>query len=98
MDYQTIMPKCLHKTISKYINLTRRIINNSTMFEFQLNLSYESLDNVFNGDDDVDVIVNNFLHTYLRIFYLTFALKKCQYSYNIKQWITPGIKISNHHK
>ena len=58
-------------------HLTRRVINDTTVSEFQLNLSYESWDNVFNGDD-VDTIFNNFLNTYLRIFYHTFPLKKCQ--------------------
>jgi hypothetical protein len=55
-------------------HFTRRVINDSTIFEFQLNLSYESWGNVFNGDD-VDTIFNNFLNTYLRIFYHTFPLK-----------------------
>jgi len=78
-------------------HLTRRVINDTTVSEFQLNLSYESWDNVFNGDD-VDTIFNNFLNTYLRIFYHTFALKKCQNNYNNKQWKTPGIIISSQHK
>ena len=85
----------IHKPAAHH--LTRRIINNSTVCELQLNLSYEFWDNVFNGDD-VDIIFNNFLNTYLRIFYHTFPLKKCQYNYNIKPWITPGIKISSQHK
>ena len=78
-------------------HLTRRIINDTTISEFQLNLSYESWDNVFNGDD-VDTIFNNFLNTYLRIFYHPFPLKKCQNNYNNKPWKTPGIIISNQHK
>jgi len=73
------------------------IINDTTISEFQLNLSYESWDNVFNGDD-VDIIFNNFLNTYLRIFYHTFLLKKCQHNYNNKQWKTPVIIISSQHK
>jgi hypothetical protein len=77
--------------------LTRRIINDSTISEFQLNLSYKSRDNVFNGDN-VDAIFNNFLNTYLRIFYHTFPLKKCQYNNNYSPWTTPGIKISSQHK
>ena len=73
------------------------IINDTTISEFQLNLSYESWDNVFNGDD-VDIIFNNFLNTYLRIFYHTFLLKKCQHNYINKQWKTPVIIISSQHK
>ena len=45
----------------------------TTISEFELNLSYESCDNVFDGDD-VDTVFNNFLSTYLRIFYHTFPL------------------------
>jgi hypothetical protein len=78
-------------------HLTRRTVNDSTISAFQLNLSYESWDNVFNGDD-VDIIFNNFLDTYLKCFYHTFPLKKCQYNYNIKPWITPEIKKSSQHK
>jgi hypothetical protein len=56
-------------------NLTHKIINNSTLLDFQLNLSYESWDNVFNSNE-VDTIFNNFLNTYLIIFYHTFPLTK----------------------
>jgi hypothetical protein len=73
---------------------TKRIINDSTIFEFQLHLSYESWDNVFIGDD-VDTIFNNFLNIYLRIFYYAFPLLKCRNYYNNKPWITPGIRNSS---
>jgi hypothetical protein len=63
-----------------------------TICEFQLNLSYESWDNVFNGDDE-DIVFNN----YLRIFNHAFPIKKCPYNSN-KPWITPRIKISSQHK
>jgi len=38
------------------------------MAEFQNNLSYESWDQVFDGND-VNKTFNSFLNTYLRIFY-----------------------------
>jgi len=75
----------IHKPTVHY--LTKRTINDSTILEFQLNLSYGSWDNVFNGDD-VDTVFNNFL----RIYNHAFPLKKCQYNSNNKPWITPGIK------
>jgi len=78
-------------------HLTRRIINDSTILQFQLNLSYKSWENVFNGDD-VDIIFNNFLNTYLHPFYHTFPLTRRQNTYNNKPWITPGIIISSQHK
>jgi hypothetical protein len=85
----------IHKPTTHHF--TRRVINVSTIFEFHLNLSYESWDSVFNGDD-VDTIFNNFRNTYLWIFYHTFPLKKCQNKDNNKPWITSGIIISSQHK
>jgi len=85
----------IHKPTVHY--LTTRTINDSTILEFQLNLSYESWDNVFNGDD-VDTVFNNFLNMYLKIYNHAFPLKKCQYNSNNKPWITPRIKISSQRK
>jgi len=56
-------------------HLTRRRINDTTISEFQLNLSYESWDNVFNGDG-VDTIFNNFLNTYLLTSWCRVLLEK----------------------
>ena len=88
-DIQILKPPAQH--------LTRRKINDFTISEFQLNLSHESWDNVFN-DDDVDTIFNNFLNTYLHIFHHTFPLIRCQPTHNNKPWITPEIIISSQHK
>jgi arginine deiminase len=68
-DVQILKPPAQH--------LTRRKISDFTVSEFKLNLSHESWDNVFN-DDDVDMIFNNFLNAYLRIFHHTFPLTRCQ--------------------
>jgi hypothetical protein len=54
-------------------------------------------DNVLNGDD-VDIVFNNFLNTYLRIYNHAFPFIKCHYNSNNKPWITPGIKISSQRK
>ena len=70
-----------HKPTAHYH--TKRTINDCTILEFQVNLSYESWDNVFNGDD-VDTVFNNFLNTYLRIYNHVFPLKKYQYNSNKK--------------
>ena len=78
-------------------NFTRRIINDSTLLDFQLNLSYESWDNVFNSTD-VDTIFNNFLNTYLRTFYHSFPLQKSHNSHNFKPWLTSGIITSCQYK
>jgi hypothetical protein len=53
--------------------LEEKLIN--TLADFQIKLSYETWDSVFNGED-VNVIFNSFLNTYMRIFYSSFPLTK----------------------
>jgi hypothetical protein len=53
----------------------RRNINKYTMAEFQNSLSYESWDQVLDGND-VNKIFNSLFNTYLRIFYASFPFKK----------------------
>ena len=62
------------------------------MAEFQNSLSYESCDQVFDGDD-VNKIFNSFLNTNLRTFYASFPLKKINNEINTL-WVTIGIKNS----
>ena len=40
------------------------------------------------------MIFNNFLNTYVRLFYASFPIIKLKISYQSKPWITTGIKIS----
>ena len=54
---------------------TKRLINEYTISEFKFNLSHESWVEIF-ANDKVDSIFNNFLNTYLRIYYHGFPLKK----------------------
>jgi len=65
-----------------------------------MNLSYENWDNVFNStcDNDVNAIFNNFLNTYLRIFYHSFPLHTYLGRNKCKGWLTKGILISCKHK
>jgi len=56
-------------------------------------LSYENWENVF-MEEDVNIIYNNFVTTYIRIFYASFPLVKIKNSQNLKPWLTKGIKIS----
>jgi hypothetical protein len=55
-----------------------RYYNDSSIREFKLNLSYENMENVSDSecDNDVNIIFNNFLNTYLRIFCTSFHLSK----------------------
>ena len=59
------------------------------MAEFQNSLSYESWDQVFDGDD-VNKIFSSFLNIYLRIFYASFPLKNNNETKT--PWIMIGIK------
>jgi hypothetical protein len=61
--------------------------------DFKLNLSYESWDNIF-LDDDVNVIFNNFLNTYLRIYNPSLPAEKFLVKSNTKPWLTTGIRTS----
>jgi hypothetical protein len=71
----------------------RRVINEFSLLDFQFNLSYELWDAIFT-DNDVDIIFNSFLNTYLRIVNSCFRIIKSQCTYIHKSWITPGIKKS----
>jgi hypothetical protein len=72
-----------------------RIFNEQSLLNFKIQLSYEMWEDVYNGND-TDTIFNSYLHTYLRIFYSSFPLKKIQTGSktNAKNWITSGIRIS----
>jgi exonuclease III len=61
--------------------------------DFNMKLSYESLDDIF-MDKDVNTIFNNFLNTYLTIFYSSFPLTKVYHKSSTKPWLTLGIKTS----
>jgi hypothetical protein len=52
-----------------------RKINNYTIDEFQLKLSYENWDEIF-VENDVNTLFNNFHNTYLSIFNSCFTKKK----------------------
>lgn len=55
-----------HNMVQNQIHTHRRI-NESSILDFKINLSYELWDDIF-IDSDVDTIFKNFLNTYLRLF------------------------------
>jgi hypothetical protein len=65
-----------------------------------MNPSYENWENVFNSTsaNDVNVMFNNFLNMYLRIFYCSFPVHKYLVRNKSKGWLTKGILISCRHK
>ena len=64
---------------------------------FQVQLSYETWDTVFDGEDK-NQIFNSFFNTYLRIFYSCFPLTRKKRIAPKIPCITPGIRISCRHK
>jgi hypothetical protein len=65
--------------------------------EFQLLLSYELWEDVFN-DNDTNIIFNKFLNTFFIRFYASFPKKKMKLTHNPKAWITKGIKTTCNNK
>ena len=70
-----------------------RRVDNNTNANFAYLLSYETWDDVF-SETEVNVSYNNFLNTYLRIFYASFPMVKVKTPQSPKPWISKGIKIS----
>ena len=104
-DYLITTLKCSHyipsqKSFKPGLAKTGRKYDDSSTSEFKMNLSYENWENVFNSTNynDVNVIFNNFLNTYLRIFYCSFPLHKSLVRNKCKGWLTKGILISCKHK
>jgi hypothetical protein len=75
----------------------KRKINKYTITDFQMNLSHETWEHVFDGTD-VNEIFNSFLNIFLRIYYSSFPLTRAKEKMNQNTWITPGIITSCKHK
>ena len=59
-----------------------------------MNLSCEQWQDVF-GVNDVNIMFNNFLNTYLRCYHSSFPVtKKYIYKHTQNEWITKGITVS----
>jgi hypothetical protein len=68
-------------------------INKYTIADFQLNLSYETWEKVFDGNE-VNEIFNSFFNIFLRIYSSSFPLIQVKNKMNQTSWITPGIITS----
>jgi hypothetical protein len=68
-------------------------LDKNSITDFNMKLRYESWDDIFMYKD-VNTIFNNFLNTYLRIFYSSFPLIKVYHKSSTKPWLTLGIKTS----
>jgi hypothetical protein len=79
MVYQTMMDRrtfaIIFITAPKYVTAMSRKIDDNSINQFKFLLSYENCEEVF-SEKNVNTIFNNFLNTYLKIFYTSFPLKK----------------------
>jgi len=82
----------------KQYRFTRKI-NEHTINDFLIKLSYKNWETVF-STDEVNKMFNSFLDTYLKIFNSSFPLKRVHITKknNNKSWITLGILTSCKHK
>jgi len=59
---------------SSHFYFTRKM-NEASLLDFNLKLSYENWQDVI-SHDDINLSFNNYLNTYLRILYTSFTIKK----------------------
>ena len=73
----------------------KRKINKFTIADFQWKLSHETWEQVFHGND-VNMIFNSFLNTFLRTYFSSFPLNQEKKKNRMTQnsWITSGIITS----
>jgi len=76
---------------NNYFYCTRKF-SKSLVLDFNFKLTYKSSDKVFSYDD-VNFSFNNFLNTYLRIFYSSFPIKKIHYTSHTKVRLTQGTLV-----
>ena len=92
-DAQIITLSNIFISVPRHVFSFTRKINNYSISKFTSLLSYENWEDLF-LETNVNIIFNNFLNTFLRIFYSSFPIIKSKYSYKQKPWLTTGIRIS----
>jgi len=83
------IPVQMRSNKSKFISK----MDKYTIFDFTYDLSNEAWDSVFNNNN-VNLMFNSFLNTYLRIFYSCFPLTRTKSRKYNNNWTTLGIKTS----
>jgi hypothetical protein len=94
-DHDAQIIKLNNFNIQGQYNTTQiiRNFNEHSITNFKIKLSFESWDDIFGGND-VNMIFNNFLNAYLRIFYSSFTKRKIKNKPKGNAWIRTGIQIS----
>jgi len=90
-DVQIITLSNVFISVPRHVFFFTRKIDSNSISKFTFLLSYENWEDVF-LEKNVYIIFNNFLNTYLRIFYASFPKIKLQNTYKPKQWLTTGIR------
>ena len=80
-------------SVPRYVFSFTKVTDSNSISKFNFLFSYKNWENGF-LEENVNIIFNNFLNTYLRNFYASFPTIKSQNSYKPKQWLTTGIRIS----
>ena len=92
-DAQIITFTSIFNSIPRQASFYNRKIDSNSAYNFTLMLSFENWQDVF-FEDNFNFIFNNFLNTYLRIFYASFQITKSKSYHNSKPCLTNGIRIS----
>jgi len=92
-DGQIITLSNIFISIPRHVFSYTRKIDSNSISKFKFLFSYENWEDVF-LEENANIIFNNFLNTYLRIFYASFPITKSENSYKSKPWLTNGIRIS----
>jgi len=92
-DAQIINLSLIPSPVPSYPFSVFRKTNSNSICKFKDRLSYENWDEVFQ-EGNVNVLFNNFLNTYLRIFNTCFPTIKTHASPKLKPWLTTGIRTS----
>jgi hypothetical protein len=96
-DVQIITLTNIFISVPRHVFSFTRKTDNNSISKFTFLLSHENWEDVC-LEKNVNIIFNNFLNTYLSIFYSSFPINKKQYSYKPKPWLTTGIRISRANK
>jgi len=96
-DAQLLILNTGQKKENECHTYTERKINKYTTADFQLKLSHETWEPVFDGND-VNKIFNSFLNIFLRIYYSSFPQIQAKSKMKRNSWITTGIITSCKHK
>jgi len=72
-------------------DIQTRVVNDKTIQDFQLQLSYKIWENVFDSNC-VNDSFNNFLNTYLQCYNANIRKQTMKKKIKFQNWITTGIK------